>query len=179
MRNEPLTELKQVKGQSETTPGLSPNDEFANYEVFVWQLLGKPGPPPREFGSYIRQAYKGRPGDGAGDAASTPTRSASSAARTRTSASCPTGRTTSSACTERFDDTIEKRIDGATVLGLNNLWVTPAGLSAVWAEENTREAIFDAMKRKETYSTSGVRIAGALLRRLGVRTPQCSSRRTG
>jgi hypothetical protein len=66
LRNEPLTEMKQVKGQSETTPGLSPNDEFANYEVFVWHLLGKKGPPPREYGSYVRQAYKDGVGHGAG-----------------------------------------------------------------------------------------------------------------
>ena len=57
-----------------------------------------------------------------------------------------------------IDDTPQKRLDGATVLGLNSLWVTPAGLSAVWAEENTREAIFAGIKRKEAYSTSGVRI---------------------
>ncbi len=55
LRNEPLFELKQVKGQSETTPALSPNDEFASYEVFVWQLLGSEG-VPRENGSYARQA---------------------------------------------------------------------------------------------------------------------------
>ncbi len=57
------------------------------------------------------------------------------------------------------DDTIEKRVDGAAVLGLNSLWVTPAGLSAIWAEENTRESIFAGMKRREAYSTTGVRIA--------------------
>jgi hypothetical protein len=51
--------MKQVKGQSETTPTLSPNDAFAGYEVFVWQIFGAGSKgPPHEHGSYVRQAYR-------------------------------------------------------------------------------------------------------------------------
>ena len=57
-RNERLTEIKQIKGQSETHPLLSPNDEFANYEVLSWLLGGPEGRIPHIFGSYVRQAYK-------------------------------------------------------------------------------------------------------------------------
>ena len=156
MRNEPLAELKQVKGQSETTPGLSPNDEFANYEVVVWQLLGYKG-DPRNFGSYIRQAYK----DGLalqdtlgfnpykfGVVSGSDTHSTAVPYRQKNFFGVHGG---------SYDETPEKRLQGG-LFGFNNLWASPAGLSVVWGEENTREAIFAAMQRKETYSTSGVRI---------------------
>src|SRR5262245_34379896 len=57
-RNERLTEIKQLKGQSETHPLLSPNDEFASYEIFNY-LLGFPqGRTPAIPGSFVRQALK-------------------------------------------------------------------------------------------------------------------------
>jgi hypothetical protein len=155
-RNEPLAELKQAKGQSETTPGLSPNDEFANYEVVEWQLLGSTG-DPRNYGSYIRQAYK----DGLalqdrlglnpykfGVVSGSDTHSTAVPYRQKNFFGIHGG---------DFDETPEKRLEGGH-FGFNNLWASPAGLSVVWAEENTREAIFAAMQRKETYSTSGVRL---------------------
>ncbi len=156
LRNEPLTELKQVKGQSETTPTLSPNDEFAAYEVFVWQLLGAKG-APKEYGSYVRQAYR----DGVAMEQArgyNPFKFGLVSGSDSHVTVVPYRQDNFQGVHGTVDDTIEKRVDGAAVLGLNSLWVTPAGLSAVWAEENTREAIFAGLKRKETYSTSGVRI---------------------
>jgi hypothetical protein len=157
LRNEPLTELKQVKGQSETTPGLSPNDEFANYEIFVWHLLGSGTGAPRDYGSYARQAYK----DGIAMEQArgfNPYKFGLVSGSDSHVSVVPYRQKNFFGVHGTVDDTIEKRVNGTTLLGLNSLWVTPAGLSAVWAEENTREAIFAAMKRKETYSTSGVRI---------------------
>ena len=57
MANEPLTEIKQIKGTSETHPDLSPTDEFANYELMSF-LLGTDNSTSRVNGSYIRQAYQ-------------------------------------------------------------------------------------------------------------------------
>jgi hypothetical protein len=157
LRNEPLTEMKQVKGQSETTPGLSPNDEFANYEVFVWHLLGSGGGAPREYGSYVRQAFR----DGVAleqARAFNPYKFGVVSGSDSHVSVVPYRQKNFFGVHGTVDDTPEKRVEGATVLGLNSLWVSPAGLSAVWAEENTRESLFAAMRRKETYSTSGVRI---------------------
>jgi len=159
MRNEPLAELKQVKGQSETTPGLSPNDEFADYEVFTWQLLGGKG-APRNYGSYIRQAYK----DGLAmqdQLGANPYKFGVVSGSDVHNNSVPYRQKDYFGVHGTVDDTPRKRMHGGE-LGMSNLWPTPAGLSVVWAEENTREAIFAAMQRKETYSTSGVRIKARL-----------------
>ena len=52
-KNEPLTELEQGKGQSDTHPRLSPNDEFANFEL--WEtLIGWPAPANFMKGSYVK-----------------------------------------------------------------------------------------------------------------------------
>ena len=56
MANEPLAEITQGKGQSDTSPALSPADEFANYEMFT-SLLSGAGTAKSATGSYMRQAY--------------------------------------------------------------------------------------------------------------------------
>ena len=156
MANEPLTEIKQVKGQSETNPGLSPNDEFANFEVMNY-LIGLDNSFSKLQGSYIRQAYQNglalqdtrgfnpyKMGVvGAGDSHNTATNYSQS---------------NYFGDHGEVDATPEKRLAGTVASGMNILQTGTSGLAGVWAEENTREALFAAMQRKEVFGTSGVRI---------------------
>lgn len=56
------------------------------------------------------------------------------------------------------DGTIETRMSGHLFVGMDVRTENPAGLSGVWAEENTHASLWDAMYRKETFGTSGTRI---------------------
>lgn len=156
MRNEPVSEIAQVKGQSETTPFLSPDDDFANFNVFVWMLLGAKG-VSTDYGSYMRLALRdGIAMQGAfgfnpykfGMVAGSDSHSAASAYR-QDNYFGEHG---------TMDDTPEKRLSPVKHLNMDNRQVSPAGLTGVWAEENTRESLWAAINRKETYATSGLRM---------------------
>ena len=53
------------------------------------------------------------------------------------------------------DGTAETRLSGHNFAGIDVRYESPAGLTGVWAEENTRASIWDAMHRKETFGVSG------------------------
>ncbi len=157
MRNEPLIEIKQIKGQSETHPLLSPNDEFANFEILTY-LLGDPaGRIPHVIGSYARQALK----DGLAledTKGFNPYRFGFGAASDSHDTGVPYRQDNFFGAHGIADATIETRMSGHLFAGLDVRKEGPAGLTGAWAEENTRELIFNAMKRKETFAVSGPHI---------------------
>ena len=157
MRNEPLIEIKQIKGQSETHPLLSPNDEFANFEILTY-LLGDPaGRIPHVIGSYARQALK----DGLAledTKGFNPYRFGFGAASDSHDTGVPYRQDNFFGAHGIADGTIETRMSGHLFAGLDVRMEGTAGLTGVWAEENTRESIFNAMKRKETFAVSGPHI---------------------
>jgi len=161
-RWEPLFEVIQFKGQSEAHPSLSPTDEFAaGYELWDRGNLNlvpkKPGMIQHE---YLREALKnglklekelGTNPFKYGMAAGTDTHNALVAAEEDNFfckfVSCEPRPERWSEDAMKFGDRVVKGWE-----------ITAAGYTAVWALDNTREAIWDAMKRRETYATSGTRL---------------------
>ena len=162
MRWEPLYEITQIKGDGETHPFLSPNDEFANFER--WDKgnldlteLKKPEMLEFEYArSALRNGLKMEAELGVnpykfGVIGSTDAHTGLATADDdnffgKTSSSEPNpGR-----ATHPFVKAAK-----ATIMGWEQ---TASGYAAVWATENTREALFDAMKRRETYATTGPRM---------------------
>ena len=156
MLNEPLTEMIQIKGASETHPDLSPNDEFANFQIMSF-LLGKPDSTSRQDGSYIRQAYQN-------GVAMQQARGYNPYKMGVVGASDSHNTVISYTASDFFgqhgalDASAKDRMKNTVESGMSVVETGTSGLGGVWAEENTRESIFAAMQRKETFATSGVRI---------------------
>lgn len=158
---EPLYEITQGKGTSEAHPTLSPTDEFAAFEIWdkgnLRVIPKKPGMIETE---YARDALK----NGLtleGELGSNPFKfGIVGGTDAHTGISTPGesnffGKFPSSEpAPERWSEDAFN-FGGRVIKG----WELGAsGMAVVWATENTREAIWDAMKRKETYGTTGSRI---------------------
>ena len=169
-RNEPIVEITQTKGTSETHPMLSPNDEWADFEIMPYRISTNIlSEPP---GSYVRDALRRGLTIAAGELDNPYEVGIIGSSDTHVSAgsftesdffgtlaqSEPTGRGSvafdpETAPGTSVDDGSARRFaPGAAILN------GASGLAAVWAEHNTRESIFDAMRRRETFATSGTRL---------------------
>ncbi len=157
MRNERLIEIKQLKGTSETHPLLSPNDEFASFEIMSILLGDPPGRIPHIVGSYARQALK----DGLAMQESkgfNPYKFGFGAAADSHNTAVPYRQDNFFGAHGATDGTIELRMSGRLNAGMDPRILGTAGLTGVWAEENTRASLFEAMQRKETFAVSGPHI---------------------
>jgi hypothetical protein len=162
---ERLYEVTQTKGDGETHPFLSPNDEFADF--YRWDKANLDGSVRKkkemlEF-EYARSAFKnglkleaelgvnpfkfGLIGSTDAHIGIPAIEEDNFFGKLATAEPSP----------QRWEHPFIKNAkSGVTILG----WETQAaGYAAVWAQENTRESIFDAMQRRETYATTGTRMA--------------------
>lgn len=164
MRWEPLYEATQIKGDSETHPFLSPNDEFANFERWDkgnLDLSEAKMPAMLEF-EYARSALlNGLKMEKAlgvnpykfGLIGSTDSHTALAAVGEDNFFGKHSGVEPSA---ERATHVFAKNAaTGTVIMGWE---MTASGYAGIWATENTRDAIFDAMKRRETYATTGPRM---------------------
>jgi len=156
-RNERLTEIKQIKGASETHPVLSPTDEFANFEILTY-LLGDPaGRFPTIPGSYVRDALK--TGIAMQDTRGyNPYKTGVVGGSDSHNTGVPYRQQNFFGGHAGEDGREKQRMTGHVFAGLDVRLENPAGLTGVWAEENTRVSLFEAMQRKETFATSGPRM---------------------
>jgi hypothetical protein len=159
---EPLYEVTQIKGDGEAHPFLSPDDEFADYETWdVGNLdVSEAKTDDMLAGEYAREALKrglaieatlGTNPYKFGQIGSTDSHTSLATAQEDNFFGKHSGYEPSPT---RMDHPFMESEAGT----LYSWQQVASGLAAVWAEENTREAIFDAMARKEVYATTGSRM---------------------
>jgi len=180
VRNEPLIEITQVKGTSETHPSLSDSDEWADFEIAPYRVATTLDSEPK--GSYAREAllnglnfwdqnqtnpYKfGFIGSSDTHVAATSDDEANYFSKVGLMDSNAMLRGSIPAseeelATRRNNNNAQNRIkevDGKEYISGAFETFGASGIAGVWAEANTRDAIYDAFRRKETFATSGPRM---------------------
>jgi hypothetical protein len=181
IRNEPLIEITQIKGTSETHPALSDSDEWADFEIMPYRIATRLFSEPR--GSYAREALlngiamadRGQvnpfkfgfigasdthTGAIADDEADFYGKIGLLDANATLKGSVPLSEEV--AAQAKANNAPIQEFDGSTFRDPAAITWGASGLAGVWAEENTRGAIYDALRRKETFATTGPRIKARL-----------------
>ena len=158
--NEPQHEAGQVKGSSMAHPMFSPNDEFADFEL--WNRNVPNGAPvPALRGNYVREGWKIGLGMKNQLAGINPYQFGVGGG-SDSHATINMFEEFNNQGNHVFDSTPETRRTGlpGQELGVagDNLYLSPGTLTGVWVAKNDRGHIFDAMKRRESYATSGTRV---------------------
>jgi hypothetical protein len=157
-RFEPIVEITQIKGDSETHPYLSPDDAFADFETWDgWTGRRKPDAPVREKelpAEYTRSALK--------TGLSFNRSLGLNPYRFGVIGSTDSHTGLASAEEDNFWGKSAPAEPSATRMfnkpAVINWQMSAAGYAAVWAEANTRAAIFDALTKRRVYATTGPRI---------------------
>jgi len=156
MRWEPVAEVTQFEGDSETHPSLSPDDEFADFETFLPASEDGAGQPKLSKGDYARSAL--RRGLGIEQAVGANPFKFGMIGSTNSHTGLASAEEDNFWGATAAESTPENerapRPDGE----IQGSDLSAQGLAAVWAEENTRASIFAAFKRREVYATTGPRI---------------------
>ena len=174
MRNEPIVEITQVKGTSDTHPALSTNDEWADFEIMPFKVATQSISKTK--GSYVRDALlegikmeqtKGFNPYKFGLIGSSDTHTAASSqeednffskiglldSSAALGGSIPVTDPAMLASDQSFEE-----VDGNKYMNSSAITWGAAGLAGVWAASNTRDSIYDAFRRKESFATSGPRM---------------------
>jgi hypothetical protein len=178
IRNEPLIEITQIKGTSETHPLLSDNDEWAGFEIMPY-LVGNTR-PSEPSGSYAREALLNglsfedqgmkNPFDfgfvGASDTHTAAIGDDESDFYGKLGLADATPQQTGAVplSAEEAERRLANRpnsvkeFDAGVYANGSDITFGASGITGVWAEDNTRESIYNAFRRKETFATTGTRI---------------------
>lgn len=163
-RWEPIMEITQIKGDGETHPKLSPEDEFADFERWDkgnltgsaakedWMFKYEYGRSALETGLELEASLGTNPYDfGFNGASDSHTGLASTGEENYFGKMA-----TSEPSPKRFNGEVITAVD--PTLSIVKSQESASGLTGVWARQNTRDEIFDALTRKEIYATTGTRI---------------------
>ncbi len=156
---ERLVEITQIKGDSETHSLFSPDDEFADFENYPYYIQRRWTEYKPQPGDFVRQALKtglrleaelGQNPYAFGVIGSTDSHTAM--------ASAEEDNFHGKLATDSIPENKQRHF-GENGRGSSGWAMSASGLAAVWSRENSREAILEAMHRREVYATTGPRIA--------------------